>query len=108
MRTGKHSTQIIDNIKRITAILMMIFVLMFLLLSIHIIAHEEYHECTGDDCPVCALIQISSNGLRELCGGTPAIATISVIIIFSLMVQIISNETCAISTPVTRKTRLNN
>lgn len=97
-----------DTIRKSMAIFLIVAVLMFLLLSLHLIAHEAYHECAGDDCPICALIQISTNGLRELSSGAPVTAAIAAIVFFSLMVQTCASENSAVSTPVSRKTRLNN
>lgn len=96
------------TIRESMAIFLIIAVMMFLVLSLHLIAHEAYHECGGDDCPICALIQISSNGLRELSSGAPVTAAIAEIVFFSLMMQTCASESSAISTPVSRKTRLNN
>ena len=90
------------------AIVMIAAVLLFLLVSTFFIAYEADHECTGEDCPVCALIQIVENNLRQLGSGAPVAAAVSSLILLSLVLQIRPEYSITISTPVSRKTRLNN
>lgn len=93
---------------RTTAILMIFVVLMFLMLSVFFIAHEADHDCTGEDCPVCALIQMCEDSLRHLVNGAPAAAAAVLCISLILVMQFCMNDGIIISTPVSRKTRLNN
>ncbi len=87
---------------------MVLLLLLFVLLSVFFIAHEADHECTGEDCPVCALIQISENNLRQLGSGAPAAAAVISCIVFVMMLQSLTDTGIVISTPVSRKIRLNN
>lgn len=93
---------------KITAIFLILVVLLFLLVSTYFIAYEADHECTGEDCPVCALLQISENSLRQLGSGVPAAAAASSLFVLILVMQIFTDESVALPTPVSRKTRLNN
>ena len=93
---------------KITAIFLILAVLLFLFVSTYFIAYEADHECTGDDCPVCALIQMSENILRQLGSGVPAAAAASSLFILILMMQICTSESIILPTPVSKKIRLNN
>ncbi len=108
MSIRQHADQNISRRKRITAVFMLLVVLAFLLLSTFFIAHEADHECSGEDCPVCALIQISENNLRQLGSGSPAAAAAVSLVLIILVMQINTDTGIIISTPVSRKTRLNN
>lgn len=89
------------------AALMLLVLLLFLLTSVFFIAHEADHDCTGEDCPVCALIQIAESNLRQLGTGAPAAAALISCVFFLLMLQSFADSGIVISTPVSRKTRLN-
>ncbi len=93
---------------KITAIFLILVVILFLLVSTYFIAHEADHECTGEDCPVCALIQMSENSLRQLGSGTPAAAVASSLCVLLLVMQFCTGDSITFPTPVSRKTRLNN
>lgn len=108
MDIRKRAKQIMDDRTRITAVLMLFVVLLFLLASAWFIAHEADHDCTGEDCPVCALIRISENNLRQLGSGAPAAAAAVSFILIIMMIQPGTDGGITISTPVSRKTRLNN
>lgn len=93
---------------RITAIFLILAVILFLLVSTYFIAYEADHECTGEDCPICVLLQISENSLRQLGSGAPAAAAASSLFVLMLVMQIFTCESITLPTPVSRKTRLNN
>ena len=93
---------------KITAIFLILVVLLFLFVSTYFIAYEADHECTGEDCPVCALIQMSENSLRQLGSGAPAATAASSLFVLILVMQICTSDSITLSTPVSRKTRLNN
>ena len=93
---------------RIIAVFMVFALLLFLLLSSYFIAYEADHDCSGENCPVCALLQISENNLRQLGGGAPVTASAFSLILLIMVMQIMIDSGIIISTPVSRKTRLNN
>lgn len=93
---------------KITAIFLILIVLLFLFISTYFIAYEADHECTGEDCPICALLQMSENSLRQLGSGAPAAAAVSSLFILILVMQVCTGDSITLPTPVSRKTRLNN
>ncbi|MCR5288973.1 MAG: hypothetical protein K6E51_03150 [Treponema sp.] len=43
-----------------------ILLLLFTLSSIYYKVHESYHECSGEDCPICYVIAISERNIQLL------------------------------------------
>ena len=88
----------------ITGLMMLFFVLLLTLFT----DLEAGHDCSGEDCPVCAALQQCEDIRRELgkgCGGQ----SISVCRVFFLSVPVMCQfPILAFSSPVGRKVRLNN
>lgn len=86
------------------AVLATVFVLLF---SELYISHHIDHDCTGEDCPICAEISQCINNLKTI-GATVIVCTF----VF-LSVRIIRNEqnTCSVcisDSLISRKVRMNN
>lgn len=96
-----------NNKLRFAAAVMALAVLFFVFLSVFFIAHEADHDCTGDDCPVCALIQMCENNIRQLGNGTSAAAAEAALVFLTFILPVLMTGALAGSTPVSRKTRLN-
>ncbi|MBR6159141.1 MAG: hypothetical protein IKQ40_02475 [Lachnospiraceae bacterium] len=94
-------------VKRITAFIlaaMMIFIVMFSL--IFITAHV-HHECTGEDCPVCACIEMCESMLRQAGDGMTVLPSVIIPIIASVFFCFLPVVTFAQDTLVSRKVRIN-
>lgn len=50
----------------ITALLMAALVLFVMTFSLFVIAAEADHDCSGEDCPICAVIAICENTIKAL------------------------------------------
>ncbi len=70
--------------KKAAAILMSIMILGVLLLSVAFLIHEADHDCTGEDCPVCAMMQQCENTLSRMGTG----ANISVLAAFAAILSL--------------------
>lgn len=92
---------------RLAATLLAASMLLFVLLSVFFIAHEADHDCSGDGCPVCALIQMCEDNIRQLGNGAVATAVAEVLVFLSLAMSVLTVLAIKESTPVSRKTRLN-
>ena len=95
--------------KRIAAGTFCLFLILTLLLSGLYVAVEAGHECTGEECTVCAVIHwcgtiLRNSGLTAVptlsaCAGSIAVAAVTSVIFFRICTQV---------TPVEDKVRLNN
>lgn len=108
MRPALHRKYKAADAGKITSIFLILVLLLFLFVSTYFIAYEADHECTGEDCPVCALIQMSENSLRQLGSGASAAAAVSSLFILILVMQTCTGDSITLPTPVSRKIRLNN
>ncbi len=52
--------------KQITVWIAIVAVLFVMLFSTAYISHHTEHNCTGEDCPVCAVIAQCTNNLRSI------------------------------------------
>ncbi|MGN0350630.1 MAG: hypothetical protein ACI4ES_03180 [Roseburia sp.] len=57
---------------RIIAIIMIVAVVSVMLFSTVYLEKHTNHECTGEDCPICAMMVQCSNNLKQI-GGVVAV-----------------------------------
>lgn len=58
-------------------IVLAVLLFVFTISSIFYTAHEMHHECSGEDCPICYVMQLSTDRLKLL---TFALASILVVV----------------------------
>lgn len=96
-----------SNSKRIIAGIMVIMLLAIVLFSAFYIAAEADHDCTGDDCPICACIQQCENILNQV-GDGAARVSMAAPVIFLLLFVLFPAQSIPQETLISRKVRLNN
>ncbi len=98
----------IEKLRHTTAGIMCIVMLSVVLFSSIYIVHEMNHHCSGEDCPICAVIQMCENNLHRI-GTGPAIQTVLMMPVFILLLSC-QFTGCVLlkETPVSYKVRLNN
>ncbi len=94
--------------KRIAAGIAGMLMLLIMLFSAFYIVSEADHDCTGEDCPVCACIRECENTLRQPGDGSEAHLAATVPVFFLFVSALLSESDPASETPVSRKVRLNN
>jgi len=96
------------SIKKITAWIALAAVLFVMLFSITFISQHADHECTGDECPVCAVMEMCGAIIKNL-EVTVAVVAAAVFLVFSIRnsVQLvaIAGGSCSL---VSQKIRMNN
>ncbi|MCR5300809.1 MAG: hypothetical protein K6E49_00045 [Lachnospiraceae bacterium] len=82
--------------------------LVIVLFSTTFIVVHVHHNCSGDDCPICACMQQCERTLRGF--GSTVPDAVSVYVPLVLIFIIISSQagSYTMSTPVSEKVRLNN
>ena len=89
------------------SLLLALMLAVSLCLSVFFVSHHLEHDCFGEDCQVCAILQIAKANLQNLNFG----ATLSVQVRnFSLFIFSFSAVTVflVLKTPVSEKIKLNN
>ena len=96
-----------NKARRILAGVLGLALLLALVLCALCIAAEADHDCTGEDCPVCAAIRLCERIL--CCAGTRGAAWISLLpVLFVLLAAPPALYGLARITPVSVKVRMNN
>ena len=95
-------------IRRVTAGIMGFLLLGILLFSTIYIAVESHHECEGESCPICFIIEQCENTLQQIRSAIKVhlpilLATVAVLFTFGFNTLVICKET-----PVSRKIQMNN
>ena len=84
-----------------------LMLLVIVLFSAFYIAAKAGHDCTGEDCPVCACIQQSKDTLHEIGGGTAAQLSSVIPVLLILLNAALFVAELPQATLVSRKIRLN-
>ena len=93
--------------RRVAAGIAGFLMLVFVLLTVFFIAHEAHHDCTGEDCPVCAAIRLCEGVLRFAgAGGAPRFSFLPVLLVLTAAPFVLHG--IARITPVSFKVRMNN
>ena len=96
------------NSNKIIAVIMGIMMLVVVLISASYVAVESGHDCTGEECPICACINQCENTLRQVGGGVDFQADTVLPVVFILIMAVSGSAILTAETPVSRKIRLNN
>lgn len=72
-----------QNFKRITAWVAISAIVLVLLFSVCYIVEHADHECTGEDCPICLVMEQCGNNLKTV-GTAIMIACVAVVLFTSL------------------------
>ncbi len=96
------------KVRRLSAVLLAAFVLVAMMFSLFTIVHDSCHECTGDNCPVCAVIAMCRNTLKTLRDALTAAVLVFVCFCFAASVPLFSHIAAYNQTPVSLKVMLLN
>ncbi|MCR5233870.1 MAG: hypothetical protein K6E53_08170 [Lachnospiraceae bacterium] len=97
-----------SNRIRITSGIMAVMMLVVILVSSFFIAAHTDHDCTGEDCPICACIQQCENTIRRIGSGITAESAVIIPVLISLLIISFCVPSFQRDTPVSAKVRLNN
>ena len=78
-----------------------------LFLSAIFVPHHIDHDCTGEDCPICAVVLLARVNLQNL-NFTPEIASFAGRFSFVSLAFFVAGGIFVSKTPVSEKIRLNN
>ncbi len=94
--------------KKVAAGIIAFMMLVVILFSVFFIAAEARHDCSGENCPICACIQQCENTLNQLGDGIVCQADVIIPAIILFAAIFFSARTFCQDTLITRKVRLNN
>ncbi len=97
-----------QHLKAVEAGIMAAMMLLVMFLSSFFIAEHADHDCTGEDCPICACIQQCENNIRGIGSGITATSAVIIPVLFVLHIISYFASSLQDATPVSAKVRLNN
>ncbi len=96
------------NKKRLTVVILAALILFALMTSLFVIIREADHDCTGENCPVCAVIAVCQNTVKTLGGVLGAAAIAFACFCFTASVIAFFRTISYNKTPVSLKVKLLN
>ncbi len=81
--------------------------LLVVLFSAVFVSVETFHDCDGDSCPVCALIQQCENNLSQLGDGSVPLYMAFLTVLLLGTVLLLKDNILVYSTPVSSMVRMN-
>ena len=97
-----------SNRIRITAGIMAVMMLVVMFVSSFFIAAHADHDCTGEDCPICACIHQCENTIRGAGSDITVMSAVIIPVLISLLLMSFGVPSFQWDTPVSVKVRLNN
>ena len=94
--------------KRIAAGVMSLALLLVILLSSLFLIAEADHDCAGEECPICAVMQTCVNVLRRFGEAAIILLAAAASVIVFVFAAVSDAAVFAQETPVSRRIRLNN
>ena len=55
-----------NDSNQILVAIMSAVMIISIIISVLFLVHETNHDCTGEDCPICAMMEIVSNNLESM------------------------------------------
>ena len=105
-KAGSHFD--IRTDRRILAAALAAAVVFLVLFSAFYVSAEAHHVCSGEDCPICACIQLCETVVRRIGGGILASVCVLLFTAAGNLLFFTEIKAIAAATPVTQKVRLNN
>ena len=94
--------------RRFISVLLILLIFFVLFASYYFILHETRHDCSGEDCPVCALVAICRNTLRSFSIGLILFALLLASVARSFSLDDTRVDSARAITPVSLKDKLLN
>ncbi len=89
------------------AILALLLVIMVAAAS-GFIAAETGHDCSGEDCPICACLEVCQQALEQMGDGIVSLCAVLIPLAFFFLTTQVIHPVLPEETPVSFKVRLNN
>ncbi len=97
-----------EAISKFLCMAMIIVIIFVSLASLFYIFSEMKHECSGENCPVCACIHQAQQALRNLSSGAAAGQLMTAVFISLFAAFAVHFFVISCDSPVKRRVRLNN
>ena len=99
---------IMANKRRFASIIIAAFIVVAVLTSLFVVAHEADHDCIGEDCPVCAVIAACQTILKTLRDALVVAAAALVCFVVAASIEKFISIRSSENTPISLKVKLLN
>ncbi len=96
-----------ENIRKAAIALIGAAMLVVVLFSAIFITVETFHDCDGEDCPICEILHQCENNLNQLGDGVAPVLIAATLMIIFINSDILSGDFFPHETLVTARVRLN-
>ncbi|MBR6049630.1 MAG: hypothetical protein IKP68_00320 [Clostridia bacterium] len=96
------------NMRRFVAVIIAVLVIVAVMTSLFVVAHEADHDCVGEDCHVCAVIAACQTILKTLRDALVVAATALVCIAIAAPLVYLFRIRSSHTTPISLKDKLLN
>ena len=103
-----HEKRDLFKERRITTVLIVSVLLCMLLFSSFYIVKERCHDCAGEDCPICMVIEQCENSLKTLTNGHILEVVVGFVLSFTMILSFYQESISCQNTLINQKVRLNN
>lgn len=98
----------IDGKKRVIALLTAVVLLAVLIFSLTFVVSHLDHDCTGEDCPVCAEIGAALNVIRVISGAAACAACVFLLYNLKENISLFLGRSVCLVSLIRLKIRMNN
>lgn len=94
--------------KQLFSMIVVAIIVMSMLFSVAFLSCNIHHDCSGEDCPICEMLQMAENVLNKL---SLAVATIAIALCLCVLAQksmAVYSLAITFDTPVKQKVKMLN
>lgn len=96
------------NKKRIAAVILAVLVLLAVAVSLFVVAFEATHDCTGEDCRICAIVAVCHSTLKALSDASAIVAVAAALVFCGAALTAARKSAVYSATPISLKVKLLN
>jgi len=104
MKGFKLNTKAAQGLKKVLGV---VLVLSFVL-TLFFVAFELYHECEGEECPICICLEECVNTVKGFCNSLPTVSALWTVLATVVLGSSLFTGELVFMTPITVKVRMNN
>lgn len=103
LRNNQLNRRVSETLKAALSVL----VVLIFMIALVFVAAEAHHECSGEECPICACIEDCVRLIRGFGDLLPVITAVATALSVAYLCSLAVSEELVFSTPILSKVRMN-
>ena len=99
----KFNKRVAQGLRKALAVVLVLS----LLCALFFVASEAYHECGGEDCPICVYLEECVNTIKGFCNSLPVLSAVLAAFTAAVLCSLEVSKGLVFSTPISIKVRMN-